>query len=205
VQILWFGRPQGKQMPQSESCVPRRDLIRRHDRLTLPSARPAPYSSTLLAPRRDPIPSNTPIRSCRPLLVHAFADPLPTRQTRRTRRTRPNSSMLSSTPLPTRQTRQTRRTRRNPTLPPISTPPLPLAAMKPLRIPGLRSTSSRLLSSNRSAFSWRPCQPFSQSYSPTARRPPFRYAIMCAYASAFPPSAALGQSLPLSAAQDLPK
>jgi len=77
VQILWFGRPQGKQMPQSESCVPRRDLIRRHDRLTLPSARPAPYSSTLLAPRRDPIPSNTPIRSCRPLLVHAFADPAP--------------------------------------------------------------------------------------------------------------------------------
>ena len=77
MQILWFGRPQGKQMPQSESCVPRRDLIRRHDRLTLPSARPAPYSSTLLAPRRDPIPSNTPIRSCRPLLVHAFADPAP--------------------------------------------------------------------------------------------------------------------------------
>ncbi len=40
-------------MPQSESCVPRRDPIRRHD------------------------PTNTLIRSCRPLLVHSFVDPAP--------------------------------------------------------------------------------------------------------------------------------
>jgi hypothetical protein len=50
VQILWFGRPQGKQMPQSESCVPRQDPIPRHDLLTLPSARAAPYSSMLCRP-----------------------------------------------------------------------------------------------------------------------------------------------------------
>jgi hypothetical protein len=100
VQILWFGRPQGKQMPQSESCVPRQDPIRRHDRLTLPSARAAPYSSMLLSPRRDPIRRHD-------------------RLTLPSARAAHYSSMLLSTPLFTRQTRRTRRTRPIPTLTPI--------------------------------------------------------------------------------------
>ncbi len=77
MQILWFGRPQGRQMPQ---CGGERgekeggeslDLCSKHACTGLNPSCPAE-----LHPAATP-PLNAPIRSCRPLLVHAFVDPAP--------------------------------------------------------------------------------------------------------------------------------